>query len=116
LFSLIASKLVQSTVSQIIVTSDGSLSSKVLIRPNQRSGPIVAVVISFYLARRNVIYKAKQKLSLISGYIRPKKMHQSMFTCAQSPTDNCGAFVNFVLPGGRAFANPGATPELLTRS
>ena len=27
-----------------------------------------------------------------------------------------GAFANFVLPGGRAFANPGAIPELLTRT
>ena len=26
------------------------------------------------------------------------------------------AFANFVLPGGRAFANPGANPELLTRT
>ena len=27
-----------------------------------------------------------------------------------------GAFANFALPGGRAFANPGAIPELLTRT
>ena len=27
-----------------------------------------------------------------------------------------GAFANFVLTGGRAFANPGAIPELLTRT
>ena len=27
-----------------------------------------------------------------------------------------GAFANFALPGGRAFANPGANPELLTRT
>ena len=27
-----------------------------------------------------------------------------------------GAFANFVLPGGRAFANPWATPELLSRT
>ena len=27
-----------------------------------------------------------------------------------------GAFANFTLPGGRAFANPGANPELLTRT
>ena len=27
-----------------------------------------------------------------------------------------GAFANFVLPGGRAFANPGAIPELLSRT
>ena len=26
------------------------------------------------------------------------------------------AFANFALPGGRAFANPGAIPELLTRT
>ena len=31
-----------------------------------------------------------------------------------SPGD--GAFANFALPGGRAFANPGAIPELLTRT
>ena len=103
--------MVQSALSQIIETSDGSLSSNGLIRPNQRSGPILTVVSSFHLARRNVIYRAKRKLSLISGYIRPKKMHQSMFTCAQSPTDNCGAFVNFVLLGGRTFANPRGHPR-----
>ena len=27
-----------------------------------------------------------------------------------------GAFANFALPGGRAFANPRAIPELLTRT
>ena len=27
-----------------------------------------------------------------------------------------GAFANYVLTGGRAFANPGAIPELLTRT
>ena len=27
-----------------------------------------------------------------------------------------GAFANFALPGGPAFANPGAIPELLTRT
>ena len=27
-----------------------------------------------------------------------------------------GAFANFKLPGGRTFANPGANPELLTRT
>ena len=27
-----------------------------------------------------------------------------------------GAFANVALPGGRAFANPGANPELLTRT
>ena len=27
-----------------------------------------------------------------------------------------GAFANFALPGSRAFANPGANPELLTRT
>ena len=27
-----------------------------------------------------------------------------------------GAFANFALPGGRAFANPGAIPKLLTRT
>ena len=27
-----------------------------------------------------------------------------------------GAFANFALPGGRAFANPGVIPELLTRT
>ena len=27
-----------------------------------------------------------------------------------------GAFANFALPGGRTFANPGANPELLTRT
>ena len=31
------------------------------------------------------------------------------------PSPGDGAFANFALPGGRAFANPGAIPELLTR-
>ena len=56
-------------------------------------------------------------------------MHQSI-PAAPSPTPHpgyCGAFArlvspgggafaNFALPGGRAFANPGANPELLTRT
>ena len=34
-----------------------------------------------------------------------------------SPTPGyCGEFANFALPGGWAFANPGAIPELLTRT
>ena len=49
-------------------------------------------------------------------------------SCAQPlPPSHCGAFArlvspgggafaNFALPGGRAFANPGAIPELLTRT
>ena len=48
-------------------------------------------------------------------------------TCAQDPPGYCGAFArlvspgggafaNFALPGGRAFANPGAIPEVLTRT
>ena len=48
-------------------------------------------------------------------------------TCAQAPPGYCGAFArlvspgggafaNFALPGGRAFANPGAIPEVLTRT
>ena len=40
-------------------------------------------------------------------------------TCAQATpplSGYCGAFANFALPGGRAFAIPGAIPELLTRT
>ena len=48
-------------------------------------------------------------------------------TCAQAPPGQLrgicrlvspggGAFANFALPGGRAFANPRAIPELLTRT
>ena len=36
-------------------------------------------------------------------------------TSAQPPPGYCGEFANFALPGGWAFANPGAIPELLTR-
>ena len=55
-------------------------------------------------------------------------MHQSIpATPSPPPPGYCGAFAglvspgggafaNFVLPGGRAFANPGAIPELLTRT
>ena len=55
-------------------------------------------------------------------------MHQSIPAApSPSPPGYCGAFArpdslgggafaNFVLPGGRAFANPGATLGLLTRT
>ena len=57
-------------------------------------------------------------------------MHQSISAApapSPPPLGYCGAFVrlvshgggalaNFALPGGRAFANPGAKPELLTRT
>ena len=55
-------------------------------------------------------------------------MHQSIPAASiLSPPGYCGAFsrlvslgggafANFALPGGRAFANPGANPELLTRT
>ena len=54
-------------------------------------------------------------------------MHQSIPAAPSTPPGYCGAiarlvslgggaFANFVLPGGRAFANPGAIPELLTRT
>ena len=36
------------------------------------------------------------------------------FACLVIPGG--GEFANFALPGGRAFANPGAIPELLTRT
>ena len=35
---------------------------------------------------------------------------------ARPVTPGDGAFANFVLPGGWAFTNPGADPELLTRT
>ena len=35
---------------------------------------------------------------------------------ARPVSPGSGAFANFALPGGRAFANPGAIPELLTRT
>ena len=54
-------------------------------------------------------------------------MHQSILTTPPSPPPpGCcgalarlfipvgGALANFAMPGGRAFANPGASPELLT--
>ena len=54
-------------------------------------------------------------------------MHQSIPAAPSTPPGYCGAiarlvslgdgaFANFELPGGRAFANPGAIPELLTRT
>ena len=53
-------------------------------------------------------------------------MHQSIPPAPSTPPGYCGAFAclvspgggaiaNFALPGGRAFANPRAIPELLTR-
>ena len=44
-------------------------------------------------------------------------MHQSIPAAPSRPVpprDYCGACENFVLPGDRAFGNPGASPELLT--
>ena len=35
---------------------------------------------------------------------------------ARLVSPSAGAFSNFVQPGGRAFANPGAIPKLLTRT
>ena len=54
-------------------------------------------------------------------------IHQSIPAAPSTPPGYCGAFArlvspgggafaNFVLPGGRAFANPGAIPDLLTRT
>ena len=54
-------------------------------------------------------------------------MHQSIPAAPSTPPGYCGAFArlvspeggafaNFELPGGRAFANPGAIPDLFTRS
>ena len=58
-------------------------------------------------------------------------MHQSIsqFQLRQTPSPTAtagpfarlvilggGAFANLALPGGRAFVNPGANPELLTRT
>ena len=57
-----------------------------------------------------------------------KVMHQSIPAAPSTPppgycgafarlvSPEGGAFANFELPGGRAFANPGAIPELLTRT
>ena len=46
-------------------------------------------------------------------------MHQSISPAPSLPPPPLlgyfGEFVNFALPGGWAFANPGAIPELLTR-
>ena len=35
-------------------------------------------------------------------------------SCAHPPPGTCGAFAHIVSPGGRALANPRATPGLLT--
>ena len=43
-------------------------------------------------------------------------MHQSISPALSAPLPGYfGEFANFALPGGWAFANPGAIPELLTR-
>ena len=41
----------------------------------------------------------------------PPRLLRGIFLPCQSPG---GAFANFVLPGGQAFANPGANPEVST--
>ena len=52
-------------------------------------------------------------------------LYQSIPAKRSPPRGYCGAFARLVspgggafaaLPGGRAFANPGANPELLTRT
>ena len=44
-------------------------------------------------------------------------MHQSITAVPNHPPPGyCGAFANSALPGGRAFANPGAIPKLLIRT
>ena len=57
-------------------------------------------------------------------------MHQSIPPAPRSPpppqgycgafahlvSPGCGAFANFALSGGQAFANPGAIPQVLTRT
>ena len=43
-------------------------------------------------------------------------MHQSIPAAPSTPPGYCGAFARLVSPGGGAFANPGAIPELLTRT
>ena len=39
-------------------------------------------------------------------------MHQSISAAPSPHPGYCGAFANFALPSGLAFANPGAIPEL----
>ena len=46
--------------------------------------------------------------------LSPSPGYCGAFACLVSPGG--GAFAKFVLPGGQAFANPGAIPELLTRT
>ena len=54
---------------------------------NLRSGEIFAVLIHS-LARRNVIYKAKRKLSLISGYNSPTKRRLLLKKRKKKRTEN----------------------------
>ena len=66
---------------------------------------------------------------LLTPLIFLKVMHQSIPAAPSPPrppgycgafagffSPGGGAFANFLLPGGRAFANPGAIPELLSRT
>ena len=77
-----------------------SLSSKSVIRLNLRSGPILAVLISFHLARRKVIYKAKRKWSLISGYIRLKKNTSVNFHLRPVPHEQLRGICKFCTARG----------------
>ena len=53
-----------------------------------------------------LLQKAQQFIS------RPNASVNS--SCAHPPPGNCGVFAHIVSPGGRALANPRATPGLLT--
>ena len=53
--------------------------------------------------------------SIPAAHNRPRR-DSAAFARLVSPGSGGGALANFALPGGRAFANTGATPELLTRT
>ena len=49
-------------------------------------------------------------------HLRPAPLPGYCRAFAHLVSPEGGAFSNFALPGGRAFANPGAIPKLLTRT
>ena len=96
--------------------SEWNLISQVVFMPNITTNH--AIICLSTKVRNFHMYKAFQiNVSVNSScthLLLPPPGYCGAFARLSSPRG--GAFANFALPGDRAFANPGAIPELLTRT